>query len=329
MVSFKVRVAEKNFELDVRQDKTIWEAKVVLQESNPESGLLANFSRWVFKGKVLGDSTTIAICGLSDGDCVIAVKTKTASSERFPGGEATIGATPSTPVRGASPAAGNGTGDTSLQATPVSRVPSAFDAAMHELLAHNEDATQVKACVTTLARICANVIQHPMEPKYRRVPAANKSFETKVGSLRGGNAAMTALGFSVAAEGESRDWVLVPSAAAWEVMTACYDKLLNFQARLAEALPASASAPTSLTPASPAPEAAAAAGEKANGSASAEEVGAEMADGQVAADEAARLMLAALALAASSPDSPTKAAQEQEPEEAAAEAGAATSAVKE
>ena len=294
MVSFKVRVAENNYELSVQQDLTIWDAKVMLQEKNPESGLLANFSRWVFKGKVLADSATIAICGLADGDCVIAVKTKVASSERLPGGGATIGATPSSPT-------GNATATPQLP-TAHSRAPTAFDAAMHELLAHNEDVSQVKACVATLATICANIVRNPAEAKYRRVPAANKSFQTKVGSLRGGSSAMAALGFT--AEGAAGDWVLVPSAARWDVLTACYDKLLKFQMRLTAAPAAPITAGTGdgatasniSTDTDKEPEPAA-------------KVSAD--DGTASQEEAARLMLAALALAANAPSSPSKVTSEE------------------
>jgi hypothetical protein len=71
-----------------------------------------------------------------------------------------------------------------------------------------------------------------MEEKYRRLSRTNAAFSKKVGSLKGGSNCMMALGFSL----EGDEWVLTPSAQAWENLMACKGKLERFAHKLNQTL---------------------------------------------------------------------------------------------
>jgi len=173
----------------------------------------------VYKGRVLEDDASLGYCEVKSGDCIIGIKTKVVTRVD-PATAAAAAAAAATAAQAQAPGL-----PTSSVATVV------FDAAMHELLAHNgENLPGVQACVATLLRICENVISQPMVDKFRRVPSTNATFRTKVGLLQGGPAAMRALGFAL--NEATADWTLVPSAEAWENLVACHDKLSRFQKRL-------------------------------------------------------------------------------------------------
>ena len=171
----------------------------------------------MYKGRVLEDDASLGYCEVKSGDCIIGIKTKVATR-----------VDPATAAAAAAATAAQA----QAPGLPTSSVATVvFDAAMHELLAHNgENLPGVQACVATLLRICENVIAQPMADKFRRVPSTNATFQTKVGLLQGGPAAMRALGFAL--NDATADWTLVPSAEAWENLVACHDKLSRFQKRL-------------------------------------------------------------------------------------------------
>ena len=224
MVGFSIKIGEKKLALTGVSSDTIWALKVRLQEQHKDSAPDAGFSRWVHKGKVLVDEVTLADAGIAEGDCVIVIKSKTSTSTRGEQVSPTAVMTPSLPAATAS--------STPVPASiPVPQQVStaAFDSAMHELLTWNGDnISAVQACVATLIKVASNIMGAPMEDKFRRVPATNKNFVAKVGSLRGGSPILQSMGFRL----ESEHWVLVPSADAWEVLTQCHDKLNRFQSRL-------------------------------------------------------------------------------------------------
>jgi hypothetical protein len=210
-IEFKVRLGESSYDIAAALDLTIWECKVLLQEKYPESGIVANYCRWVFKGRVLDDEHDLTMCEVKSGDCIIVVKSKTTTSDRQPGGSTILG--------------GASSNNENAQIA-TSRVPEAFNTAMHEIL--GQDFPVVQACISTLSKICGNIIANPMEEKFRKVPSGNKAFDSKIGSIPGGNSVMIALGFNL----DGTDWILIPSASKWDALTACYEKILNFCARL-------------------------------------------------------------------------------------------------
>lgn len=104
---------------------------------------------------------------------------------------------------------------------------ASFDGAMGVLLDGNEKEVVV-SCLGILDKIVLNVIRNPLEAKYRKVKASNKSFAAKVGAVAGSDAVMTALGFMLV-DGE---WVLDPSEEKWNVLVAAQQKLQRFQYKL-------------------------------------------------------------------------------------------------
>ena len=67
-------------------------------------------------------------------------------------------------------------------------------------------------------QIIDNIVQNPLEAKYRSIKRSNKGFASRVGAVPGGDDCMRALGFVASASGE--EWVLHPSATAWPVLQA-------------------------------------------------------------------------------------------------------------
>lgn len=71
-----------------------------------------------------------------------------------------------------------------------------------------------KIGLTTLSKLLQNVIQNPMEQKYRKVKKTNAAFEKKLGRLNGANEAILAIGFQTVGE----EYVLTPSPEAWPAL---------------------------------------------------------------------------------------------------------------
>eukprot|EP00953_Heterococcus_sp_UTEX-ZZ885_P017312 9690-Heterococcus_DN1.PRE.1 len=89
--------------------------------------------------------------------------------------------------------------------------------------------------LNTLLKIVDNIIQHPLEEKYRSIKRSNKSFAARVGSVPGSAACMTSLGFTLSQDNEN--WILVPSATAWPTLQA---GRANIQSAIAAASAATA-----------------------------------------------------------------------------------------
>ncbi|CAM9576849.1 unnamed protein product [Discosporangium mesarthrocarpum] len=73
-------------------------------------------------------------------------------------------------------------------------------------------------CFRTLVKVIDNIMQHPMEEKYRKIKRSNAGFKRKVGGVPGGDACMRALGFQETPD-EGGTWTMTPSANAWNVLT--------------------------------------------------------------------------------------------------------------
>jgi len=71
-----------------------------------------------------------------------------------------------------------------------------------------------KIGLTTLSKLLQNVIQNPMEQKYRKVKKTNAAFQKKLGRLNGANEAILAIGFQTVGE----EYVLTPSPEAWPAL---------------------------------------------------------------------------------------------------------------
>jgi hypothetical protein len=185
--------------------------------------------KWIYKGRILGDDVSIRDAGIGEGDTVIIMKTAAATQTSSSAG-----------VSRSAPSLGVGMAPPMSMSQPMRVSTERFDAAMLELLQNPDIAVQ--GAVGILLKIVANVGMHPMEEKYRRLSRTNAAFSKKVGSLAGGSNCMMALGFSL----EGDEWVLTPSAQAWENLMACKGKLERFAHKLNQTL---GSEKTAATPA--------------------------------------------------------------------------------
>ncbi|OEU12743.1 hypothetical protein FRACYDRAFT_243999 [Fragilariopsis cylindrus CCMP1102] len=75
--------------------------------------------------------------------------------------------------------------------------------------------------VTTLERVLKNIIDHPMEEKYRQVKKQNAAFNKRLGGLIGGHDCMLATGFTVDNDTSSSEEVykLQATAQKWTYLT--------------------------------------------------------------------------------------------------------------
>lgn len=118
--------------------------------------------------------------------------------------------TPSMPVAAPTPAAPSG--PVTLQSS-LAKIKS------------NHPAADYKTAVTTLTKLLSNVINNPMEEKYRKVKKSNAAFQKRLGSMTGADEAITSIGFKTVGE----EYVLTPSPEAWP-------KLLDAKKTLDQAL---------------------------------------------------------------------------------------------
>ena len=73
--------------------------------------------------------------------------------------------------------------------------------------------------LSTIAKLLSNIIDKPMEEKYRKVKRTNAAFTKRLGRLSHSHDVMTIIGFVSSNDGA--EYVLVPSAEAWPKLTAC------------------------------------------------------------------------------------------------------------
>lgn len=221
-LTFICKIGEVNHSLSVEEPTTttVRMAKELLSMQSGEGGS----ARWIYKGRVLQDSQMIAECGIEPGTVVIVMRAT--PSAAAPAVASTLSAGVFRPNRTAS-----------------------MDTAVNILLNASDDV--VHTAIETAMKICSNVINNPSEAKYRRLPAANAGLNSKLLAQPGGRELLLAVGFELTADGSA--WCLEPSGDRWATLTACYDKLAAFSARLSAArapLTPPVSAPTSVpTPA--------------------------------------------------------------------------------
>ena len=228
MVSFNVKINEKVHEVkDIDNNLFVGEVKSVVENI---SGVPKECQKWIYKGRILTDQMTLLDANIVDGNTVIVMRT--AASRAAPSG-----APAAAPAAAQNAPMNNISINNASYDQPYTRpLPSTerFDTAMFELL-QNSDETVVQAAVTILLKVISNIILHPLEEKYRKLNKTNAAFSKKVGSISGGSSCMIALGFQIMGD----EWVLVPSADAWENITSCKTKLEKFAKRLSDQIASS------------------------------------------------------------------------------------------
>jgi hypothetical protein len=109
-------------------------------------------------------------------------------------------------------------------------IPTPFDRAILVLFNNSEELVQ--PAVSILSKITSNIISHPNEEKYRKINKNNAAFSKKLGNINGGEGCLLALGFQI----QGDEWVLVPSASAWDNLVNCQGKITRFATKLTDAL---------------------------------------------------------------------------------------------
>lgn len=114
-------------------------------------------------------------------------------------------AAPAAPAAPASQLQGSG-GDpvkTALQNLRTSNAPAIYSTA-----------------VTTLGKILGNIVNNPMEEKYRKVKVQNAAFQKRLGGLPGAANVMLAVGFVRQMDGTDDVYQMHPSPEAWPKLVA-------------------------------------------------------------------------------------------------------------
>lgn len=91
-------------------------------------------------------------------------------------------------------------------------------AALEEMKKKHSD-SEYNTALTTIAKLLSNIINKPMEEKYRKVKRTNPAFTKRLGRLSHSHEAMTIIGFVTSLSGAEYD--LIPSADAWPKLTEC------------------------------------------------------------------------------------------------------------
>jgi hypothetical protein len=86
----------------------------------------------------------------------------------------------------------------------------------------------VRTVLDVIAKIIANIVNNPLDPKYRRLKSTNNTFQKKVCAISGGLDVFQSLGFRLAGE----EWVMESSEFAWNNLVSCKLKLDKFLSRL-------------------------------------------------------------------------------------------------
>ena len=214
-IKFRCKINEQYFELELDEEQSVSEGKSFICDL---SQIEPSCQKWIFMGRVLSDSSTIRETGIKVDNTVHVMRTAsnvvTVESQR-------------THLSSHVPAQ-----DIEMQSVAASSIITStisvphFDRAMNELLS-NEEAV-AKDAVGILHKIVSNIVRNSSEEKYRKVKSTNASFQKKLGLAPGGISCMAAVGFTMVGD----EWVLYPSAEAWDILVCCQQKLDRFMSRL-------------------------------------------------------------------------------------------------
>lgn len=238
-LNFKVKIGEVVYDLtanssndkisDLKQQLT-----VLLDSDLPREN-----QRWIYQGKILNDSQTLSECNVKEGHTIIVIKShaKSVISNSLPKPADVMPATQQVSTSRSNIASPSSTPvSTTSSSSPVISTPvpmnrnqSKLDTAMSKLFLNSVD--DIKAALVVILKILGNIIANPSVEKYRKLSRQNAAFKKKVGDLSGGNECMIALGFQL----QGDDWLLIPSAEAWENIVNCQTILEKFSKRLEQA----------------------------------------------------------------------------------------------
>jgi hypothetical protein len=228
MVNFKTKIGETVYDLtSINENSTILDAKIHLSSLTNVDSIN---QKWIFKGRILGDNLTIKEANIEEDSCVIVMKV--AGTKSNP--DSLTNASTSIPSNS------NGSSVPQVSTAPASTIAllqqaaqvyaaqqtSIFDQAMFTLLENSEEI--VENAVGILIKIIDNIVSNPNNEKFRRIGTKNAAFSKKIGTVRGGNQCMSAIGFKLMND----DWILTPSGEAWVHLLQCREKLQKFSVKL-------------------------------------------------------------------------------------------------
>lgn len=182
--------------------------------------------RLIFRGKMIkdDDAATAVETYKLEPDCVLHCMGKpvldnlSSTTTTTPASTSTATATTSTTTAAAVPSIPTTTATSATAAASITADP--LSSALQTLRTSSPPAVYSTA-VSTLGKILANIVAHPLEEKYRKVKKENVAFQKKLGGLPGGDAAMRAVGFLVVPdEGGVPVYQLQASPEAWNQLLA-------------------------------------------------------------------------------------------------------------
>lgn len=171
----------------------------------------------IFRGRLLADSETLAAIAeykLEEGSVLHCMgkpsETDVAASVT---GARTAATLPTVSVQ--APISGVASSTVATAAT----IPGVnhLEAALTVLRTSNSPAAYQTA-VTTLDKILSNIIENPMEEKYRALKVQNAAFQRRLGGLPGGDAAIKACGFTVETVDGDDKYCMAASAEKWPAL---------------------------------------------------------------------------------------------------------------
>lgn len=229
-ISFKAKVGEVAHELVSDELSTILSSKTTFENV---SGIPASNQRWIYQGKILGDDLTLKEAGIKDGYVVHVIKSSHSPAPKATTNpQSSLPPTPSlqtqrNPITSAATRTPQSSSIPASATIPAAELTRNLDSAI-AILCQNSDVEVVKNAVSLLVKITNNIVNNPLEEKYRKLNRTTAAFSSKLGNVPGGEACMAAVGFTRRGD----EWILIPSPIAWDVVVECYAKLDKFAKRL-------------------------------------------------------------------------------------------------
>jgi PUB domain/Ubiquitin family len=172
----------------------------------------------IFRGRLIADSDNLS--------AVAEYKLEEGSVLHCMGKPATEGSTPTSTMSAATILP---TVSVQPYATATATVPAAAAAtaeadplkAALTVLRTSNSPTVYQTAVTTLDKLLSNILQNPMEEKYRSLKVENPAFQRRLGGVPGGDAAIKACGFTVeTVEAGDDRYVMAASPEKWPALLA-------------------------------------------------------------------------------------------------------------
>ena len=191
------------------------------QQASQATSIPLSALRVIFRGRMIKDDDTKQAIGeyKLEADCVLHCMGKpvegSAAAPTPAASTSTAAASAAPPAAATSFPSVAASGATSTP--PATAAPAPADplkAALQTMRSSNPPATYTTG-VTTLDKVLSNIVNNPMEEKYRKVKTGNAAFQKRLGGIPGGDAAMKAVGFIVETQDGVQVYQMQASPEAW------------------------------------------------------------------------------------------------------------------